>query len=438
MKLAGKKRSTIMDYGTTVLATGMIQAFGVITGILTARLLGPAGKGDLTTVFWLPGLMTEAGIVALPQAIAFAVSRNPERNASFTAAGFWIALNLGLLEMVMLYPLVPWILGSDKQHLVTISRWFLLYLPVVFASLTLLGIDQGRQAFRRYNFLRLLPSVLYVVGMLSLWRVGRVGVTEFVLANLFAHIVTLVIRSGASGKSLFPPSFTSCLRDSALVIKRGLIFHLPSLAGILLMRADIFLLIRMVSPENIGYYTVAMSIALVQLGITSSLIQVNFPKVAALNLQRAADTMLRQFRVAQMPIIGMALFVELVSPWIVRYIFGKAFLPAVMPAFVLIIALAIWGLSQLLDNGFRAMGHVMPGVISSCAGLIVLLITGLFLTRQIGIIGMAVGVLCGQLIVFSSLLLACRRLLLASWAELWGLNKNSISVIFSKLLMRQY
>jgi len=154
--------------------------------------------------------------------------------------------------------------------------------------------------------------------------------------------------------------------------------------------------------------------------------------VAAQNPQEAADTMLRQFRLAQPIVIGMALLVGLASPWIVRYLFGRAFLPAVGPAYLLIIALALWGLSQVLDSGFRAMGHAMPGVISSCAGLIILLIAGFFLTRQNGIVGMAIGVLCAQIIVFSALLSECRRMLTVPWAGLWGLNKSSVYTLVSK------
>ena len=32
------------DYVSTFIATGLIEIFGIITGILTARLLGPVGK----------------------------------------------------------------------------------------------------------------------------------------------------------------------------------------------------------------------------------------------------------------------------------------------------------------------------------------------------------------------------------------------------------
>lgn len=426
------------DYISTFSASLLIQGLGVITGVLTARLLGPVGKGELATVFWLPGLMTVAGIMGLPQASAFLVSRSPDRQRDLTSAGFLLAFCLGALAAAILYPLMPLILGPDKQSLVGVSRLFLLYLPIVYSSLTLLGIDQGRQAFGQYNILRLLPAVLYVAGILALWWIDAISVAAVVTAYLIVQGIAWLIRAGAARRSLLPHSSDSWRATVCEIGKQGLQFHLPALAGIILMRLDIFILIRMESAEQIGFYSVALSMALMQISVATTLVQVSFPKIARQSSpQEAAEAIARQFRISQPLILGMAVATLALTPLLVWFLFGRSYLPAIVPALILAMAYAIWGLNQVLDNGIRGMGSFKPGVVANGLGIIIILIFGIILTYLYGIIGMAVAMLLSQMWV---LILLVYSLVVHKSSvplrALWGMNRGTVRTLLSILSFR--
>ncbi len=408
-RLWEERQVAVLDYFWTFLATGLIQVIGVITGVLTARLLGPAGRGDLATVYWLPALMVTVGILSLPQAVAYQVSRMPAQDKALTAVSFWLSLGLGLVEAAVLYPLIPFILGQDKQYLVPISRWFLLYLPASFSGLVLLGIDQGRQAFSRFNILRLLPVVLYLIGLLALWGVRQATLQNIVIANLSAQVFATAIRAAVAGRYLLPAEDYAWRELVKSVLERGWTFLLPTLSGILLMRVDMALLIRMVPANEVGFYSVAMSIAIAQIGVSSSLVQVNFPKVAASTPRQAREVLSRQFRWALPPIVGMAILVGACSPLIIRYLFGSAFLPALPPTFVLMTAMAVWSTEQVLENGLRSMGYGVPGAIANSLGLVVLIASAIPLIGALGITGMAIALLISVSLVL---------------AVLWGIFRN--------------
>jgi len=434
--IAPRSRSIAKDYTLTLTATGLIHGIGILTGIITARLLGPAGKGDLATVLWLPSLMTMAGILGLPQAVAFEVSRNSHRDDILSATGFWLGLLIGIVEVALLYPLIPYILGPTKQHLIVPTRWFLFYIPLAFVGLTLLGVDQGRQHFVRYNILRLLPAIFYVIGLLFLWLVSKFNVFTVVLCNLLAQLIATVIRVRVAGQNLISFSPVSLINIGKHLIKLALKFHLPTITGIILMRTDMLLLIRLVPSEKIGYYSVAMAIAMVQTGVATSLVQVNFPKVAGTH-DRSVNLMLHQFRIAQPIILLTAATIALLSPWVIRYLFGPAFLPASLPAFILIGALAIWGINQILDNGLRALGYGMPGTMANGIGLSVLIILGYILTSQYSILGMAVSVLLAQACVFITLILILRKHgKVVSWKELI-MARQSLLAIYNVLRQKR-
>lgn len=425
-------RSLIMDYAATLSSTGLISLIGVITGVLTARLLGPAGKGDLATIFWLPGLLTTAAILALPQAVAFQVSRNQESHKIMTAVGFWLGLFWGLLLAAVLYPFIPQILGNSKIYLTKISRWYLLYLPIAFSGLTLLGVDQGRQAFLRYNLLRLLPAVFFFIALVIVWLIQKVDLNTIVMSNLLAQLLATLIRGVAAGKALFTNSSHNWITTVKQLLKTGMVFHLPDLAGIVLLRMDMAMLIHMVSAKEIGFYSVATAISIGQIGVVTSVVQVGFPKLVKYKGMDALPALLKQFRLVQPMVLSTALLVALFTPWIIRYLFGPEFQPAVIPTFILIMAIALWGLKQVLDNGLRAMGYGMPGTIANGMGLVVLVLTGYTLTHSYGIIGMATGVLISQGLTCVILLIILRKKVAKySWKNIFGFNMHSFHEIRS-------
>src|ERR1700747_1298004 len=69
------KRTFVKHYGSTVLGQGFLLGLGTLTGILTARMLGPAGRGEYAAIIIWP--LAIVGLVALGinQAITFKVGR---------------------------------------------------------------------------------------------------------------------------------------------------------------------------------------------------------------------------------------------------------------------------------------------------------------------------------------------------------------------------
>lgn len=427
-------RSVIIDYAATLSSTGLISLIGVFTGILTARLLGPAGKGDIATVFWLPGFLTAAAILALPQAVAFQVSRNQESHRTMTAVGFWLGLFWGLLLAALLYAFIPQIIGDSKTYLTKISRWYLLYLPIAFSGLTLLGVDQGRQAFLRYNLLRLLPAVLFLIALVMVWLMQKADLNTIVFSNLFAQFLATCIRAAAAGKALFTKFSHDWIATAKHLLKTGMVFHLPDLTGIVLLRIDMAMLIHMVSAEEIGYYSVATAISIGQIGVVTSVVQVGFPKLVKYNGADALPALLKQFRLVQPVVLCVALLAALFTPWVIRNLFGPEFQPAMIPTFILIIAIALWGLNQVLDNGLRAMGYGIPGTIANGMGLVALVLAGNALTHSYRIIGMAIGVLISQGLALIILLIILRKKVARYfWKDICGFNMRSFHEIRSAL-----
>ena len=285
----------------------------------------------------------------------------------------------------------------------------------MFASLALLGVYQGRQRFARLNVLRIAPALLYLFGLLFLWLTHSATSGTAALANLVAVVVTMAIQVALAWRQLSPFSDSQWRAVATETLRQGFVFLMPTLAGIVLMRLDMALLIRTVSSVNIGYYDAAMAIALGQVAVASALVQVSFPKVAAGSVAQGKAVLLRQLRWGIPSIVLVALLTGLCAPWILRYLFGPAFLPALPVAWILTAAIAIWSLGHILDNGLRGMGHGKPGSVANGLGIVCLLACGIAATSIYGVIGMAFALLLSQCIVVAVLLVILRRSGDATW-----------------------
>ena len=395
-------------YAQTFTASAAARCLGVVSGVLAARLLGPTGRGELAVIISLPMLLVAIGELELPRALAYETSRVGEIPRPLIATSFWVGLFLGCIQALVLTLALPFYLPVDKLHLLGDSRWFILYLPVMLVMTTLMGSDQGKGRFGRFSFLLALPTALYVIAVLAVWA-GRVASPRtFAAGLLIATLITFAVRicmdwDAISGAK---PEWEIAWR----LLRRGVSYYLPAVAGIALARGDMFLLVRLVPSNAVGLYAVAQSIALGQLGAVSPFLYVSFSAVAGDSDPRhALETLALHFRLAQFAAVAAGLLTVAATPWVIRLMFGAQFSGAVATAWLLTGAATIWGMEQVLEFGLRAAGHTWPGIVSNLAGLVVLSGAGIPACLHYGIAGLAASVLAAQALNLAILIGFCVR-----------------------------
>jgi len=187
-------------------------------------------------------------------------------------------------------------------------------------------------------------------------------------------------------------------------------YYLPAVAGLALVRGDMFLLVRLVPSDAVGLYAVAQAIALGQLGAVSPFLHVSFSAVAGERDPRhALETLARHFRLAQLAAVAAGLLTAAVTPWVIRLMFGEQFSGAEATAWLLTGAATVWGMEQVLEFGLRAAGHTWPGIVSNLAGLVVLAGAGIPACLHYGIAGLAASVLAAQALNLAILIGFCAR-----------------------------
>ena len=412
-------------YAQTFAATAATRCLGVVSGVLAARLLGPTGRGELAVIIFLPMLLVPLGELELPRSLAHEVSRMHEIPCAVIATSFWLATGLGALQALFLAALLPIYLPADKLHLLTASRWFIVYLPAAYITATLLGGDQGRGRFGRFSILLSLPGALYVAAILTAWGSGYVSPPVFAGGVLAGAVIVAVVRTQMDWDAISHrlPDWVTARR----LLKRGLSFYLPAVASFILSRADMFILVRLAPNEAIGLYAVAQAIALGQIGAVTPFTQVGFAAVAGETEPRQAlQTLGRHFRLAQLAVIGVGLLAAVATPWLIRLMFGAQFMGAVTTAYLLIGSTVLWGMEQVLEQGLRAAGHPRPGIVSNLLGLAVLLGLGIPACLHFGIVRLAAATLAAQLLNLVFLIGYCLVGLKMPAKTFWAFDAHTI------------
>src|SRR5215813_11621195 len=220
---------------------------GVVTGVITARTLGPRDRGLFQLLTLLPVTLSNFAKLGIPQANVYFMRRRGAAAADIATNSLWFALGLGGLLALVCYAGRGWLLANLlKQAPPVVLGPVLALIPFVLLQAFLLGLLQAQERFAEYSFQQVAPTVLGLVGMSMalLWlRAGLVGAVltqTGVVAIVTVWLVARVHRRAPlrfGGKS-----------------------YLQTLASTLHFRIDQYMIAYLLDPAQVGYYAIAVNL----------------------------------------------------------------------------------------------------------------------------------------------------------------------------------
>ncbi len=131
---------------SSALVSSMAFRLGTIglnaaTGIVTARALHPAGRGELAAIVLWPMLASGLTTVGLPAALVYHLRRQPDDARALVGGAAVIAILASTVGVVAGWALIPWWLGQHDASTVRAAQWCLL--TTHLCALTLVGRAAG-------------------------------------------------------------------------------------------------------------------------------------------------------------------------------------------------------------------------------------------------------------------------------------------------------
>jgi O-antigen/teichoic acid export membrane protein len=379
-------KDTLRVLGGQVAMTGI----GVLTGIITARWLGPHDRGLFQLLTLLPTTLSNFVKLGIPQASVYFMRRKGASASAVASNSVWMAFVMGSALAAACWVWRDWLLenvmkGAPSELIVPT----LVLIPFVLLQFYLLGIAQAQERFREYNVRQIVPNVLSLVGMFVVLVVCGFGLVGAVLTQtaivVFMSIwLTLRVHREAP---------LSARVDGDLL--RGMLgfggkSYVQTLAATLHLRIDQYLIAYLLNPGEVAYYAIGVNLASLLLKISDATGTVLFPRLAASD-REAAD--LATMRVCRSTLFLTALGVvafAVVGPFAIPLLYGEPFRHSIGPLLILLPGVLLMAVYQILTRNFTSRAKQEVNILAALTALVLNVGLNWVLIPPYGIEGAAV------------------------------------------------
>ncbi len=389
-----KNVSRVFGIKTIVLVLGMLSS------IVSARVLGPEGKGVFAVATALTGMGVQFGNLGMHSSNTYFLAKNKKILPCIVGNSVAVTLLVtlfagGVFVMLWFFPNLVTIHG-------TILILSFVYIPVQLYNMYQENYFIALDEIKKYSVLEMLngslyPVLLIFIAFLGGWNLSpEVAVVLSILATCFVIVVGVVFLKKEIGgkicidKKLFQES-----------LPFGFKSYVSCLLTYLVLRADILMLDAFLDKSQTGLYSLAVNLADIVNMIAVSVSMLLFPKLSGMSEEREKrsfiwKTLKYMSLIMLVLIIGAAIF----SEWAVLLVYGEDYRESV-PAFrILMPGIFFWSLSSLLFNFFSSENRIGINISSSLVGLCVNLIFNWVLIPWYGIQGAAMASTVAYVIIF--------------------------------------
>lgn len=364
-----------------------------VAGIVTARALGPQGKGVVAAVLAWPQLASWLLLAGLGVATALRVAESRE-SALTDALGNAVlhCVLIGAVGTAAGLALLPGILDHLGGDAAATTRLAVLAIPLSMLSEVTMGINLSLGRTRRYNAARAATGLTVLVICVILVIVGAVTARHVVAATIAGGLVSLAIAA----RGLPWRRLVIVLPQLGRDLQYGARVFLTSLLGLVNLRLDVLLMSAFLAADKIGLYTVAFNALLPIAIVTTTGTALIMPAVGRARGDRAGEssadgsfvrrTALRFGLVSSI----LAVLIAVALPWALPLLFGEAFQPAVQLAWILLPGFVAQGYANMVDAGTVGMRRPWVGNASQGAGVLVTAALLPFLLPRYGSTGAAI------------------------------------------------
>lgn len=376
---------------------GIVLGTNILTGMLSAAMLGPEGRGEQTAMMVGSQFIGGVSEFGLHASLIYNIKNDPRHERLYLGWALLLGAATGTIGLIAGYLLAPLWLGRYDAKTVSVARLLLCVVPVGAVSHMMMGALEARGRFGPINRRGLMTSCATLAALAVLWQFGLLTPATSAAAYMLpilpmCGMMWLDIR-GESGP--VPPREPRLARR---LLHYGLRFYgidiLTSLGGYL----DQFILVLVLDPAMVGIYVVAQSASRVLNIIPTSVAMVLFPSVAGRPAANVLELVGVTARVTTMATAASALGLGVLGPYLLELMYGARFADAVGPFRLLLIEAVLTNLSRILYQAFSAVGR--PEIVSAleCIGLGTSVASMLMLVPTLGTIGAAVGLLIAAVV----------------------------------------
>ncbi len=330
----------------------LIQVFSVVISIMTARLLGPEGKGIVAVLILCPTLLFTIGHLSIYRVLTTHISlgKRSLRDYCGTVAFFILGITVLLVGFFLLFYFLcpPLFIKNIGLSVILLALGILPFFLMIqiFSS-----ILQTQEKIRQMNAVSIAQSVgalTSIIIFVFLLHQGVPGVIlSYFIANLFSALLAInfVFRI-----SPWPWYFNFKLLKE--LVADGVKLHVGVIAVFLFLKIDQLMLSYYKQNASVGYYTISVSLSEILLLIPLAIQNVFYAKISQLlaNKEDMADKTLLVYKHNLLLLLVFSVVLLLTAKPLIKIFYGEAFMPSLRPFFILLPGAFFLYLNNVLTN----------------------------------------------------------------------------------------
>lgn len=378
----------------------LMLSAGVVTSLLSAWALGPAGRGDLIIVLMWPAIFSMVAQIGLPSAYRFWTAKRPECVSALFSNAVIFTLVMGLITLGVAELVIPLLIGHRSEEVVRLSRIYLLVIPALMLTDLLRGLLEGSRRFTWVGILRLILFGVQLGSFIVLWLTGRLTVASACYTMVAAVLASLLLSLVAVWRELHP-RWRPELSELGTTLRYGIRDYPGVLTEFVNWRLDLMMLVGVASSSSVGLYAVALRLADITSILASSVGDALMPEVAAAKkADRATEVVTKSLRLTLIAHLLILVPLWIATPFILRFAYGDAFLPVTNVLRLLMVASVCWSAGAIVISGLNGLGHPGLSAIARITAAVVMVVALRTWLPSRGIQGAALASIAGYSTMF--------------------------------------
>jgi O-antigen/teichoic acid export membrane protein len=425
----------VRDGGYMVASNIILTITSLVTGIITARLLGPEGRGELYLVIQFATFASLFLTFGLGSSYQYHLSKKIFSHITIVAH-MLVQLFVSIMLVSIIYYSIPEItsifqwtkLERSVQFMASIA--VMTNITILLSSFILVAMPHG---VRLNSIISVIASLIYLIALLILvWLLdlGSIGAITAYILSLIARLVPIVSKII---KGIWSNLKIQWLGPSRVLFKYGLASFLSNLMISSVMRIDVFILGSMAGAGAVGIYSVAVAFAELALMIPSALGTSLFTHLPSSTLSDQRKIVSMSSRIIIFLTLFIGLVLVIISYPLVIMLMGDKYSDAVIPLCLLIPGLIAMSVNYVFSNYFAANGQPLLGAACFGCGLLVNIVLNIILIPVLKIEGAAIASSISYVIISIIFLATLKRQYGFNINELLLINNSDLNLIKVKI-----
>jgi O-antigen/teichoic acid export membrane protein len=387
---------------------GITTLIAGLGGIILARYLGPAGRGEYAAVTAWFAFACIIGDLGQPGALCFYVAREPELASAYVATSRAMVMAAGGIVAAGGVLIAP-VLSRETPGATAAYRIAFGATVIAVVAASYIYALQARD-LHQWNVVRASQPTLSLAAICVLWRLRMLSLDTAAYVLVGSVLLQLALAyQGCRRTSLAP----GCAQRRLIqpLFAYGIAQIAGSTPGMVNVQLDQLVLSQSVRAEDLGRYAIAVSLTMLPIPFVSAIGNVAFPKLAAQQAVTSESHKLQWIALATSVALALSLVIPLASVayWLIPLVFGTAYIGAVPLLWILSPGAVFLAAGQVASDLLR--GRKRPMVIGRAHG-IAAIFTVVFLATLLPFIGVyaaAIASTTSYAVAFVVLAMALRR-----------------------------